>query len=75
MTGGRLPGYGPQLPSQADLWQAQASAGAVPAADADRDRLILEHRQTADAYLARADAEYVPWLEAAGTEPEAEAEP
>lgn len=67
----RLPGYGPQLPSQVDLWQAHTSARSASVADAERERLLLEHRQTADAYLARADAESVPWLE---VEPEREAE-
>jgi hypothetical protein len=73
MTGGRLPGYGPQLPSQADLWRAQDApciANEAGCTDAVYDRLVLERQQTEAAYLARIDAELARELEAESPEPE-----
>lgn len=77
MTGGQVV-YGPQLPSVADLWQAQDAPWAEPrATGTERERLILEQHQTEAAYLARVDAEFVAEYEAAHPElvAEAEAEP
>jgi hypothetical protein len=70
--------YGPQLPSVADLWQAQAAPWAEPrCSDAEWERLTLEKHQTEAAYLARVDAEFVAEFEALHPElaAELEAEP
>ena len=68
MIGGQA-AYGPQLPSQADLWQAQAAPWNEPrCSDADWERLILERHQTEAAYLARVDAGFAAEFEAANPE-------
>lgn len=77
MTGGQA-AYGPQLPSVADLWQAQAAPWNEPrCSDAEWERLTVEQHQTEAAYLVRVDAEFAAELEAAHPElaAEAEAEP
>jgi hypothetical protein len=71
---GRQAVYGPQLPSLADLWQAQAAPWNEPrCTDAEWERLTLEKHQTEAAYRARADAEFAAEFEA--TYPELAAEP
>jgi hypothetical protein len=77
VTGGQA-AYGPQLPSVADLHQAQAAPWAEPrCSDAEWERLTLEKHQTEAAYLARVDAEFVAEFEALHPElaAELEAEP
>jgi hypothetical protein len=74
VTGGQA-AYGPQLPSAADLHQAQAAPWAEPrCSDAEWDRLTLEQHQTEAAYLDRVDAEFAVEFEAAHPELVAEAE-
>lgn len=74
MTGGRA-AFGPQLPSMADLHQAQAAPWVEPRpTDAEWERLTVEQHQTEAAYLDRVDAEFAVEFEAAHPELAAEAE-